>query len=64
MAKINPIELQKALKGVDYPANKSDLVKSAESNGASEEIRSALDSLSDQTFETPAEVNEAVADSK
>ena len=61
MAKINPIELQKALKGVDYPAKKSDLVTSAERNGASKEIHSALDSLSDLTFETPADVSEAVA---
>ena len=60
MAKLNPIELQKALKGVDYPAKKSDLVKAAETNGASEEIRSALDNLPDQSFETPADVNEDI----
>lgn len=61
MAKINPIELQKALKGVDYPAKKSDLMKAAESNGADQETRSTLENLPDKTFDTPADVNEAAA---
>ncbi len=50
MAKINPIELQKSLKGVDYPASKDDVVKAAEQNGADEEILEALGNMSDNTF--------------
>lgn len=60
MAKLNPVELQKALKGVDYPAKKNELVKVAENNGSSEDVRGALDKLPDQTYETPADVAEAV----
>lgn len=62
MAKINPVEVQKALKGVDYPAEKKDIVRTAEEHGASEEIRSALGKLPDKSFETPADVNEAIGD--
>lgn len=60
MAKLNPIELQKALKGVDYPASKQDLMKALDSNGASDNVRNALEQLPDKSFETPADVTEAV----
>ena len=61
MAKLNPIELQKALKGVNYPASKDDLIKAAESNGAANDIKSALQALGDDHFNTPADVTEAVS---
>lgn len=54
------IDMQKALKGVDYPADKQTLVETARSNGASEDVMSALDALPDQQFQTPAEVSKAV----
>lgn len=60
MAKLNPIELQKALKGVDYPANREDLIKAVEGNGASDEIRNAVDQLPDKSFEKPTDVTEAM----
>ena len=61
MAKLNPIELQKALKGVDYPASKADLVKAAEGNGAGDDIVAAVKNLGDDRFNTPADVTEAVS---
>ena len=30
---VNPIQIQKFLKGVDYPASKSDLLRNAERRG-------------------------------
>ncbi|WP_244818084.1 DUF2795 domain-containing protein [Caballeronia sp. Lep1P3] len=54
------IDMQKALKGIDYPANKQTLLDTARSNGASEEITNALDALPDQDFESPAAVSKAV----
>lgn len=62
MAKINPIELQKYLKGVDYPASKDDVVKAAEGNGADDEIMDALKSLSEDKFERPTDVTKALSD--
>lgn len=62
MAKINPIELQKSLKGVSYPASKEDVVQAAEKNGASDDILEALKNLDDTSFETPADVSKALGD--
>lgn len=62
MAKVNPIQLQKYLKGVDYPAKKQDLLDRAKQEGADENICSTLEQLSDETFETPADVSKAVGD--
>jgi len=56
MAKLNPIEVQKALKGVDYPATKDDILKAAEKNGADEDVLNALKNLSGDSFTTPADV--------
>ncbi|WP_019587329.1 DUF2795 domain-containing protein [Deinococcus apachensis] len=60
MAKINPIQLQKHLKGVSYPASKQDLMDAAEENGADDDVRSMLDELPDEEYETPAAVNKAL----
>ena len=60
MAKINPIHVQKYLSGVDYPVQKQDLLKHAEQNGADQDVRSALEQLPDQSFETPADVSQAL----
>ncbi len=48
MAKVNPIELQKHLKGVDYPASKEDLLANAKQQGADEDALSALEQLPDE----------------
>jgi hypothetical protein len=42
---VNPIEMQKALGGVNYPASKEEIVDQASKHGAGKEIMSALDSL-------------------
>jgi hypothetical protein len=57
---INPIQIQKSLKGVDYPASKSDLLKNAEREGADEEVRATLEQLPDEEYESPADVSEAL----
>ncbi|QBY10228.1 DUF2795 domain-containing protein [Deinococcus metallilatus] len=59
---MNPIQLQKHLKGVDYPASKQDLVKAAERNGADENVRSALDRLPDTEYNKPSDVSKALGD--
>ncbi|MER3433395.1 MAG: hypothetical protein C4288_08185 [Leptolyngbya sp. ERB_1_1] len=60
MAKVNPIEVQKHLKGIDYPVSKEDLVKHAEKNGADETLRFLLNDLPEDQYETPADVNKAI----
>lgn len=57
MAQVNPIKLQKALGGIDYPASKDELVNHAEKHDADEEVLSFLRDLPDRNYETPADVN-------
>ncbi len=59
---INPIQVEKFLKGIDYPASKDDLVKKAEQNGADEEIRSTLQQLKEDKFGSPADVSKAIGE--
>ena len=60
MAEINPIQVEKFLKGVDYPANKSTLLERAEVNGADENIREALQRLPDQQYKSPTDISKAI----
>jgi len=53
---VNPIELQKHLKGADYPASKDDLVATARGNGAPDEIVEALRNASGDRFDGPDQV--------
>ena len=57
---VSPIDIQKALSGMDYPAKKDDVVKHAESQGGSEEVLEALKDIGDQEYDTPAAVSKAV----
>jgi hypothetical protein len=60
MAKVNPIQIQKFLKGMDYPAGKKQIIEHAKSNGADENVNSTLEQLPDEEFETPADVSKAI----
>ena len=59
--KPNPIQIQKFLGGIDYPASKEDLVSKAESAGADDAVLDALRGLPDREFDSPTAVSEAVA---
>ena len=63
MAKLNPIEVQKHLKGMRYPASKEDLVSTAEQNGADEDLLEQLRSADRDEFTGPDDVMEALGDS-
>ncbi|MEU0088122.1 DUF2795 domain-containing protein [Streptomyces sp. NPDC006274] len=58
---VNPIELQKALGGVGYPADKKQIVDQAKQHGADEKIMNALGSLPEKTYDSPADVNKEVS---
>ncbi len=60
MADVSPIEIQKVLGGVDYPAEKEDLIKNAEKKYASDDVLSALKDLPEKKYESPADVNKEV----
>jgi hypothetical protein len=60
MADLSPIELQKALSGMDYPTDKQHLVDRARENKANDKIVSRLDGLKQDHFDGPNEVQKAV----
>ncbi len=60
---VNPIELQKYLKGTDYPAKKEDLVSTAQGNGAPSEVMDQLQGLGEQEFSGPDQVMKALKQS-
>ncbi len=57
-----PIKVQKFLKGVDYPANRNDLVNRAKQNKADSNVISILEGLREDKFNSPAEVSKAVGE--
>lgn len=57
---VNPIELQKYLKGVDYPASKQELLDKAGENGAGADVTDALSALPDGSYGNPVEVQSAL----
>jgi hypothetical protein len=58
----NPIQIQKFLGGVDYPANRDTLVATAKKSGADADVIQALESLPEKEYESPASVSKAVSD--
>ena len=57
---VNPIEVQKHLKGLSYPASRDDLVSTARDNGAPDDVVGALESASRETFDGPDDVMQAL----
>jgi hypothetical protein len=63
MAKMNPIEVQKHLKGISYPASKDDVIATAEDNGADEDLLDQLRGLNRSEYSGPDDVMEALKSS-
>ncbi|MEU7426287.1 DUF2795 domain-containing protein [Streptomyces sp. NPDC040750] len=60
MADLSPIDLQKALKGADYPASRDDLVSLAKRNGADEHVVQMISQAGTDRFDGPDEVQKAL----
>jgi hypothetical protein len=57
----NPIEMQKFLGGVDYPASKDDLIEHAEQQGADKEVLDNLRKMPDREYNGPNAVSQEFA---
>lgn len=62
MATVNPIQLQKFLKGMEYPASKEDLIKHAKKQGADNKVMETLQQIPDDEYEKPTDVNHAIGE--
>ena len=61
MASLNSAQLERYLKGVNYPVSKAELVKHVERNGADESVCAAISILPNQTYDSSAAVNRAIS---
>jgi hypothetical protein len=59
---VNPIQVQKFLGGIDYPARKDDLIKRAQKSGADQNVMNTLKSLPRDDFNSPNDISEAIGD--
>ncbi len=57
---VSPIDIQKALAGMDYPASRDDIVRHAEQHGGNREVVEALRKIEDREYEGPSGVSSAV----
>ena len=55
-AKVSAAKIQVYLNGIDYPADKNELVDHAEENGAPDEVMAILRQLADKQYTSPADV--------
>ena len=62
MPHANPVEVERYLKGVNYPAKKNDLIKHAQQNGASQDILETLKNIREENFNSPVDVSKAVGE--
>jgi hypothetical protein len=58
--KVNPVQVQKYLKGVDYPLSKQDLVKRAQEEGADQQLVKTLERIPGEEFKSPADISQAI----
>ena len=63
MSQADFIKVQKFLSGVDYPADKSQLIEHARAQGADEDSMRALEGIPDRSYDGPNAVSSAVASS-
>lgn len=54
---LTPVEVQKSLRGINFPARKNQLICRAADNGADMEIIGFLHGLPDQEFNNPTELS-------
>ena len=57
---VSPIDIQKALKGMDYPASKQQILEHAK--GGEKDVLDALQKIDDLEYEGPSGVSAAVFD--
>lgn len=64
MAQVNPIQAQKFLGGINYPASKDEIVQHAEGQGADENILSVLRQIPDRQYDGPNAVSHEISEAQ
>jgi len=59
--KVNPIQVQKFLGGIDYPTDKQTILDRAQEGEADENVMAVLERIPDQEYESPTDVSQAIS---
>ncbi|MBP0588544.1 DUF2795 domain-containing protein [Paraburkholderia sp. LEh10] len=57
----NPVDIQKALAGIEYPTTREKLVEQARQNHANTDIVDLIDRLPDHNYDSPAAVSKQIS---
>ncbi|SDM27446.1 DUF2795 domain-containing protein [Allokutzneria albata] len=60
---VNPIQVQKFLGGIDYPATKEEVLRTAQRQGADDQVLDTLRGLDRDDFNSPNDISEAIGGS-
>ncbi len=58
--RVNPIQLQRFLKKVDYPASKKELIDVAKKEGADQRVIETLERIPERQYDGPVGVSKEV----
>lgn len=61
---VNPIQVEKYLKHVDYPASKDDLLQAAQKEGADSTVLHTIEEMPNDTYDSPVGVSKAIGSLK
>jgi len=56
----NPIQVQKFLGGIDYPADKKQIISTARSHGADDQVIKTLEKLPDRRYDGPNAISKEI----
>ena len=58
MSTVNPVQVQKFLGGIDYPATKDEILETARRRGADADVMNALQRIAEREYDGPNAVSE------
>lgn len=53
----SPIDVQRSLKGIDFPASKDDILAQAKKGGADESVMGELEQIPDREYDSPTDIS-------
>lgn len=54
--KTNPVQIVKYVKGIDFPADRTEIIEQAKKNGAAEDVVKVLSQIPNQQYEMAADL--------
>lgn len=61
---VSAAEVEKYIKGIDFPCDKDDLLQHARDNDAPDEVLDLMEQFPDQEFKSPIDVSRGISQSK